>query len=116
MSGAGAKVLRLNPEGAISTYASGSGLQDVIGVVGDENGNVYAVNWSSGDLYEITGGTVALLAQPGSSANQICYSNGHIYVPDPDGALINRVSLGIANTPYGHDLRCVRHPPSDSAN
>ncbi|HEX5056127.1 MAG TPA: hypothetical protein VFX02_06480 [Gammaproteobacteria bacterium] len=92
-SGTGASVLRITPGGAISTYASGGGLQDVIGIVGDENGQIYASNWASGRIYKITDGTVTLLAQTGGSANEICYSNGYIYVPSPGSARLRRVAL-----------------------
>jgi outer membrane protein assembly factor BamB len=66
----------------------------VIGIVGDENGRVYASNWMSGRVYDITDGNVALLAETGSNLNMICYSNGHIYVPSPAGAKVQRVSVG----------------------
>ena len=93
-TGAGAAVLSIAPDGTVSTYATGGGLQDVIGIVGDEDGRVYASNWASGRVYDITNGNVSLLAETGGSANQLCYSNGHIYVPSPGDALIRRVSLG----------------------
>lgn len=98
-SGTGAAVLSITPSGVVSTYAQGGGLQDVIGIVGDENGNVYASNWASGNVYEITGGVVDLLAQTGSNLNMICYSNGYIYAPSPAGAKVQRVSLtGVLET------------------
>lgn len=93
MSGTGAKVLSIAPNGTVSTYAAGGGLQDVVGIVGDDNGQVYASNWASGALYKITGGTVTLLAQTGGTANQICYNKGYIYIPSPTGARVRRVSL-----------------------
>lgn len=92
-SGVGATVLRITPNGAVSTYATGGGLQDVIGIVGDENGRVYASNWAGGSLYEITDGNVALLAANTGRTNMICYNNGHIYMPSPADALVRRVSL-----------------------
>lgn len=93
LSGAGAKVLSIAPNGTVSTYASGGGLQDVVGIVGDDNGQVYASNWSSGTLFKITGGNVSVLAQSGSNANHICYANGYIYLPSPGGSRVRRVSL-----------------------
>jgi len=93
-SGTGAAVLSIAPDGTTSTYASGGGLQDVVAIVGDEKGQVYASNWSSGTLFNITGGNVSELAQVGGVANHVCYSNGHIYVPSPSAALVFRVSLG----------------------
>lgn len=93
MSGTGSKVLSIAPNGTVSTYASGGGLLDVVGIVGDDNGQVYASNWASGTLFKITGGNVSVLAQTGSNANQICYANGYIYIPSPAGARVRRVSL-----------------------
>ncbi len=105
-SGAGRAVLKITPAGVVSTYATGGGLQDVIGIVGDENGQVYASNWASGVIYNITGGNVAVLAQTGGTANHICYSNGFFYVPSPGDALIRRVSLdGVVETFTGTTTR-----------
>lgn len=93
-SASGATVLRIAPDGNVSTYASGDGLQDVIGIVGDEQGRVYASNWASAQIFEITGGNVSPLAAVNAgNANHICYSDGYIYVPSPGGAVVSRVGL-----------------------
>lgn len=116
-SGTGSTVLSISPDGVISTFASGGGLQDVIGIVGDGNGRIFATNWSSGQLYEITGGTVTLLAGTGGSINQICYSNGYIYAPSPGDALIRRVSLdGTVETLTGTSERQTVNGPISSAD
>ncbi|HET7811752.1 MAG TPA: hypothetical protein VFL16_14375 [Steroidobacteraceae bacterium] len=94
LAGNGAKVLKITPGGTVSTYASGGGLRDVVAVVADENGEVYASNWSTGTFYKITGGVVSMFAQTGNSVNQVCYSNGYIYAPSPGGAVVRRISLG----------------------
>jgi hypothetical protein len=44
---------KITPDGVVSTYATG-GLQDVTGIVGDENGRIYASNWAGGSLFDIT--------------------------------------------------------------
>jgi len=92
-SGIGATVLSIAPDGAISTYASGGPLRDVVGIVGDDNGQVYASNYSSGVIFNITGGNVSLLAETGAGSNQLCYSHGYIYVPSPADDQIRRVTL-----------------------
>ena len=93
-SGTGATVLKITPDGNVSTYASGGGLQDVVSIVGDENGNVYAANWASGTFFNITGGNVSVFAQTGGASNHVCYSHGYIYIASPGSALVRRVSLG----------------------
>jgi hypothetical protein len=92
-SGTGATVLSIAPDGVVSTYASGGPLMDVVGIVGDENGQVYASNYSSGMVFNITGGNVSLLAQTGVGSNQLCYSRGGIHVPSPVDDQIRRVDL-----------------------
>jgi sugar lactone lactonase YvrE len=91
--GGGATVLSITPDGTVSTYASGPPLQDVIGIVGDDNGQIYAANWGSGVIFNITGGNVSELAQTGSTLNHMCYSHGVIFAPSPGGAVIRRVKL-----------------------
>jgi hypothetical protein len=105
-SGVGATVLKIAPDGVVATYATGGGLQDVIGIVGDENGRVYASNWAAGSLFDITDGNVNLLAATVGRTNMICYSNGYIYMPGPADALIRRVSLeGAVETFIGTTTR-----------
>lgn len=117
LSGTGNSVLRISPDGAVSTYASGDGLRDVIGVVGNGEGRVFAGNWASGRIHEITGGTVELLASPGGTANQLCYNNGHIYAPNPRDALVRRISLdGTVEMFAGSNQRQAVDGPLSVAN
>lgn len=92
-SGNGATVLKITPTGTVSTYASGGGLQGVVAIVGDENGEMYAANWMSGTVFKITGGTVTQLAQTPSAINHVCYSKGYIYIPSPPAGLVRRVGV-----------------------
>lgn len=116
-SGTGATVLKIAPDGTASTYASGGGLQDVASIVGDENGNVYAGNWSTGTLFNITGGNVSVLAETGGVSNHVCYSHGYIYIPSPSAALVRRVSLsGTVETFIGTSTRQVIDGPIASAD
>jgi hypothetical protein len=116
-SGTGAAVLKITPDGNLSTYASGGGLQDVVAIFGDEQGNVYAGNWATGTLFNITGGNVSQLAAIGGVANHVCYSHGHVYIPSPSLSLIRRVSLaGAVDTFIGTEIRQVIDGPIASAD
>ncbi len=79
-SGKAATVLRITPDGISSVLATGGGLRDVIGVVGDENGEVYAGNYKKRELYRITNGNVTLLTTASVKINMIDYSRGYIYI------------------------------------
>lgn len=116
-SGTGATVLKITPDGSVSTYASGGGLQDVVAIVGDESGNVYAGNWGSGTIFNITGGNVSVLAETGGAANHVCYSHGYIYIASPSSALVRRVSVdGTTETFIGTETRQVIDGPIASAD
>lgn len=116
-SGTGAAVLKITPDGTVSTYASGGGLQDVVSIVSDENGNVYAGNWASGTLFNITGGNVSVLAVVGGVSNHVCYSHGYIYIPSPSLAQVRRVSLsGTVETFIGTETRQVIDGPIAGAD
>ncbi len=93
LSGTGSTVYRITPDGIVSTYASGSGLEDVIGIVGDENGEIYAANNSSGQIHRITDGNVALLATANSGVNHVCYNAGYIYIPLEQQNVLQRFSI-----------------------
>lgn len=116
-SGTGATVLSIAPDGSISTYASGGPLRDVVGIVGDEHGQVYASNYSSGAIFNVTGGNVSLLAETGTGANQLCYSRGAIYVPGLIDDQIRRVTLDGTVTHFaGTPVRQTMDGPLASAS
>ena len=116
-SGTGATVLKITPDGTVSTYASGAPLQDVVTIVGDEIGNVYAANWGSGTLFNITDGNVSVLAETGGASNHVCYSHGYIYIPSPSSALVRRVSVeGTVETFIGTETRQTIDGPIASAD
>ncbi len=92
-SGRGSKVLKISPDGEISAYAQGGGLQDVIGVAGDGNGRIFTGTYSQGKLFEITDGEVTQLADLDGQVNMIEYSDEYIYIPDPQSHKIHRMDL-----------------------
>ncbi|MCH6256283.1 hypothetical protein MLD52_06970 [Puniceicoccaceae bacterium K14] len=83
--GDGARITRFTPEGERSVFAEGGFLKDVIGIVIDEDDNVYFTNLKGGNVYKIPNGSSEseLFAEiPGNpDINQITYSNGYIYIP-----------------------------------
>ncbi len=89
-SGTGATVLRFQANGAEEIFATGNGLADVIGITGDNNGNIYAGNWQNGALFNITSGTAQEFENTGTRINQIDYAHGHIYIAENNR--ITRVS------------------------
>jgi sugar lactone lactonase YvrE len=92
-SGTGSTVLGFAPDGSKKTLATGGGLRDVIGVVGDENGEIYAGNFNTGSLYRVTDGNVSLVASVGPGLNQIDYSRGYVYIASRPQRRVFRVSL-----------------------
>lgn len=79
-SGTAGTVLRISPDGISEVLAQGGGLNDVIGVIGDENGEIYAGNFDGRQIYRVTDGNVTLLATLSVNINMIDYSRGYIYV------------------------------------
>lgn len=92
-SGDAATVLKITPGGTASELATGGGLNDVVGVAGDDNGRIFAANWSTGELFEVTGGEVKPFVDIEGTVNQIEYAHGYIYVPNPQKHKILRVDL-----------------------
>ncbi|MFT5514680.1 MAG: sugar lactone lactonase YvrE [Rhodothermales bacterium] len=96
-SGQGSRVKKMSTSGIASSYFTGGGLQDVIGIALDESGNLYVSNWGSGKIYKITPQKeLSLFADIPGSINQIAYANGHLFVPSPS---LNKVfSIDLAGT------------------
>lgn len=86
-SGKGATVLSITPDGSSSVLAQGNGLQDVIGVTGDENGEIYAGNYKGRQLYKVSSGKATLLASSSVKINMIDYSRGYVYIAN-DGRIV----------------------------
>ncbi len=93
-SGTGRSIKKINSSGSVTTFATGGGLADVIGIAQDDSSNIYAANWASGVIYKITpDGTINWFINIGGSVNQITYSNGYLYVPSPSLRKIFKVNL-----------------------
>lgn len=108
-SGTAATVLRISPDGASSVLAQGNGLMDVIGVVGDENGEVYAGNYKGRQLYKVSDGKASLLATSSVKINMIDYSRGYIYIAN-DSRIVR------INTSTGEETLLSGTPESKTVN
>jgi sugar lactone lactonase YvrE len=84
-SGTGRTVVKILPDGTMTDYVVGQGLQDVIGLALDEEENLYVGNWQSGRIYKSTGtNQLALFADVNGTVNQIGYHRGFVYAPSND--------------------------------
>ena len=111
----------------VTSYVSGSGLRDPIGIALDDSGNVYSSNWQNGRIYKITPEQqVTLFATiPGGTINQITYANGTLYVPSPslnkifsltlDGTLTLLAGTGQAGSQNGPALEATFDRPNSIA-
>jgi sugar lactone lactonase YvrE len=88
-----AKVLKVTPDMVTSTYASGGGLMNVVGITGDGHGRYFASNFYTGEIFEITDGTVKQLGASETRVNHIKYANGYIYTPNPMDQVVRRMDM-----------------------
>lgn len=100
----GAEVLKIAPDKTITSYVSGNGLTNVVGVTGDGQGRNFAANFLTGEIFEITGGVVVQIGSAGTRVNHMRYSNGYIYMPNPFDHVVRRMDLNgnvelVAGTP-----------------
>ena len=93
-SGTGSTVLKFDLDGTSEVYASGSGILDAIGIIEDENQDLFITNLIGGDIFKVDSAqnieTIATVA--GAQINQIVYSNGHVFIPAPNLRKIYRVN------------------------
>jgi len=93
LSGIGSTVLKFDLLGNVQTYASGSGLLDVIGITIDEGNNAYVTNLGGGNVFKIdTNSNISIIGNvTGANINQIVYSNSYVYIPSPNLRKIYRI-------------------------
>ncbi|MDB4385283.1 hypothetical protein N9Z12_04450, partial [Opitutaceae bacterium] len=96
-SGTGAQITRFSPTGEREIFVSGAPLANVIGIAIDESDNVYATNFTGGQVFRIPAGTRTIeqfATIPGNAAiNQITYGHGYVYIPSVSTNLIYRIDL-----------------------
>ncbi|WP_062067167.1 hypothetical protein [Cellvibrio sp. OA-2007] len=92
-SSPGAEVLKITPDKKITSYASGGGLTNVVGITGDGQGRNFAANFLTGEIFEITGGVVRQIGTAGTRVNHMRYLNGYIYMPNPFDNVVRRMDL-----------------------
>lgn len=92
-STAGAEVLKIAPDKTITSFVSGNGLTNVVGVTGDGQGRYFAANFLTGEIFEITGGIVRQIGAAATRVNHMKYSKGYIYMPNPFDHLVRKMDL-----------------------
>jgi len=115
-SGKGRTVLRISPDGKQSVLATGNGLKDVIGVVGDENGEIYAGNYKGGELFRLIDGKLKLLAKVSVKVNMIDYSQGYIYIANDSRIVRVNTSTGQEESFSGTSESTTKDGPIASAD
>lgn len=94
VSGQGRSVSRVSPNGTVHPFARENGLIDPLGIAVDENDNVYAANWRTGEVFRIDpSGTMSLLATIPETVNQMAYADGVLYLPAPTGHRVYSLTL-----------------------
>lgn len=88
-----ATVLKITPDKTITTYASGGGLTNVVGITSDGKGRYFAANFFTGEIFEITDGNVTQIGAAGTRVNHMQYSKGYIYMPSPFNHVVRRMDL-----------------------
>lgn len=75
------RIVKLAPDGVVTTFLSGKGLNGPVGMAFDEERNFYIGNFNNCEIYKVTPeGVMSLLADiPGTWLGFITYSSGLIY-------------------------------------
>ncbi|SFS69950.1 Vgb family protein [Lutibacter maritimus] len=94
-SGTGGKILKFKPDGSFVEYFTGNGLQDAIGIIFDNQKNIYTTNFVGGDLFKV--GVNKQMSKPASipnaKINQITYFDHYVYLPSPNLRKIFRYNV-----------------------
>ncbi|GGK31678.1 hypothetical protein GCM10007962_27600 [Yeosuana aromativorans] len=94
-SGTGGKILKFKPDGSFMEITSENGLLDAIGIVLDDNKNLYVTNFLGGNLFKVDRNNqlekVATI--PNAKINQITYFNNYVYLPSPNLRKIFRFNI-----------------------
>ncbi|MFI0429409.1 hypothetical protein [Mariniflexile sp. HMF6888] len=98
-SGTGGKILKFKPDGSFLEISSENGLQDAIGIVLDDNKNIYATNFVGGNLIKVDtyNQSEKVATIPNAKINQITYLDNYIYLPSPNLKKIFRFNLSNGN-------------------
>lgn len=89
----GSEVLKITPDKSITSFASGNGLTNVVGVTGDDQGRYFAANFITGEVFEISDGIVRQIGAAETRVNHMKYFNGYIYTPNPFNNVVRRMDL-----------------------
>ncbi|MEP5610637.1 MAG: hypothetical protein ABJP45_00235 [Cyclobacteriaceae bacterium] len=104
--GSGSEILKITPEGVVTTFASG--LSGPLGITITESGNFYVVNdndGTSGDIVQImSDGTLSELATiPGWPAGIISDAGGNLYISNYKESTLHKLSTDGVLTQLAND-------------
>lgn len=82
--GDGSTILKITPQGEVSTYAEGGLLQAPIGITFDDAGNLFTANFNNGDIIKISPeGEQSLLAsipsEAGFAVGHLAFANNRLF-------------------------------------
>jgi sugar lactone lactonase YvrE len=97
-NGDGDTVLKITPEGEVSTYATGGYLDAPIGTAIDENGNLYVANFNNGLIIQINSeGEQTLIGEipsdEGFAIGHLAYANNRLFISNPIGGKVFKIRI-----------------------
>ena len=88
------RIYKISPDKEVELLASGGPLNVPFGITLDDDGNVYAANFSDGRINKVTSsGELSTLADLPASIGYITFTNGQLYATGFSNHRIYRVSL-----------------------
>lgn len=115
-NGTGDTILKISPDGIVSTFAKGEGLNAPVGTAIDDKDNLYVANFNDGTIYRFSPeGQSQRIAQiesnVGFAIGHLTFANGKlfatgpasnsVYVVSKDGTVKLRKNLGEGQFPNG---------------
>ena len=114
------RISKLAPDGTLTVYKSGNGLNGPVGMTMDENGNFYVANYNDGKVFHVTDDSLIQLAVvPGTNFGAVGfleYAAGNLYATGIAVHRIYKISLSGEMTVFaGTGVAGLVNGPADSA-